>query len=136
MSGHLSVPSVENDIRQVQCEQHTWTAISMERLLRYFIHNVIEAIDLVSLKCLFNFSFFQQCTLCDKRLQSRTSYRNHMKRHTDEKKFNCVFCQKKFFTRYHLKLHQSKIHKDLVAEDENIVLEEGVDESDDMIVYE
>lgn len=82
------------------------------------------------------FLFIKQCTLCDKKLQSRTSYRNHMKRHTEEKKFTCTFCEKKFFTRYHLKLHQSKIHKNLITEDENVVLEEGVDESDDMIVYE
>lgn len=58
-----------------------------------------------------------------------------MKRHTEEKKFTCEHCQKKFFTRYHLKLHQSKIHKNLMTDNENVVLE-GVDENDDMIVYE
>lgn len=34
-----------------------------------------------------------------------------MKRHTEEKKHSCEFCSKRFFTRYHLRLHQSKIHK-------------------------
>lgn len=36
-----------------------------------------------------------------------------MKRHTEDKKHECEHCNKRFFTRYHLKLHQSKIHKGL-----------------------
>lgn len=51
-----------------------------------------------------------QCTMCDKKLQTRTSYRNHMKRHTEEKKHQCEHCGKKFFTKFHVKLHASKIH--------------------------
>lgn len=48
--------------------------------------------------------------MCDKKLQTRTSYRNHMKRHTEEKKHVCEHCGKKFFTKFHVKLHASKIH--------------------------
>lgn len=48
--------------------------------------------------------------MCDKKLQTRTSYRNHMKRHTEEKKHACEHCGKKFFTKFHVKLHASKIH--------------------------
>lgn len=48
--------------------------------------------------------------MCDKKLQTRTSYRNHMKRHTEEKKHECEHCGKKFFTKFHVKLHASKIH--------------------------
>lgn len=48
--------------------------------------------------------------MCDQKLQSRTSYRNHMKRHTEEKKHECDICGKKFFTKYHQKLHASKVH--------------------------
>lgn len=33
-----------------------------------------------------------------------------MKRHTEEKKQVCE-CGKKFYTKYHLKLHYSKIHE-------------------------
>lgn len=33
-----------------------------------------------------------------------------MKRHTEEKKHECEHCGKRFFTRYHLRLHQTKIH--------------------------
>lgn len=51
-----------------------------------------------------------QCTLCDKKLQTRTSYRNHVKRHTEEKKHSCEHCGKKFFTKFHVKLHTSKMH--------------------------
>lgn len=42
-----------------------------------------------------------------------------MKRHTEEKKHECEHCGKRFFTRYHLKLHQSKIHKGVVAAESN-----------------
>lgn len=56
-------------------------------------------------------NFFSQCTMCDKKLQTRTSYRNHMKRHTEDKKYACTYCDRKFFTKYHAKLHISKIHK-------------------------
>lgn len=48
--------------------------------------------------------------MCDQKLQSRTSYRNHMKRHTEEKKHECDVCGKRFFTKYHQKLHASKVH--------------------------
>lgn len=81
-----------------------------------------------------------QCTLCDKKLQSRTSYRNHMKRHTEEKKHECEFCGKRFFTRYHLRLHQSKIHKDSNPIALDGELDEGVDpllaDQMDDVVYE
>lgn len=80
-----------------------------------------------------------QCTLCDKKLQSRTSYRNHMKRHTEEKKHECEFCGKRFFTRYHLRLHQSKIHKE-TANAMDAELDDGVDpllaDQMDDVVYE
>lgn len=33
-----------------------------------------------------------------------------MKRHTEEKKHECEHCGKKFFTKFHVKLHASKIH--------------------------
>lgn len=33
-----------------------------------------------------------------------------MKRHTEEKKHSCEHCGKKFFTKFHVKLHASKIH--------------------------
>lgn len=33
-----------------------------------------------------------------------------MKRHTEEKKHQCEHCGKKFFTKFHVKLHASKIH--------------------------
>lgn len=33
-----------------------------------------------------------------------------MKRHTEEKKHVCE-CGKRFFTKYHLRLHYSKIHE-------------------------
>lgn len=57
-----------------------------------------------------NLLLYFQCTICDKKLQTRTSYRNHMKRHTEEKKHQCEHCGKKFFTKFHVKLHASKIH--------------------------
>lgn len=56
-----------------------------------------------------------QCQLCQKKMQSRTSYRNHMKRHTEEKKHICE-CGKRFFTKYHLRLHYSKIHEKKVSQ--------------------
>lgn len=48
--------------------------------------------------------------MCDQKLQSRTSYRNHIKRHTEEKKHECDVCGKKFFTKYHQRLHAFKVH--------------------------
>lgn len=84
-----------------------------------------------------NFRSIYQCTLCDKKLQSRTSYRNHMKRHTEEKKHECEHCGKRFFTRYHLKLHQSKIHKGLMADTSSGAdLAALIDDDTPMIVYE
>lgn len=73
--------------------------------------------------------------MCDKKLQSRTSYRNHMKRHTEEKKHGCEHCNKRFFTRYHLKLHQSKIHKGLAENSNDAELAQLIDD-DTMIVFE
>lgn len=49
--------------------------------------------------------------MCETKLQTRTSYRNHMKRHTEEKKHQCDRCGKKFFTKYHVTLHKKKIHE-------------------------
>lgn len=84
-----------------------------------------------------NSHFYLQCTLCDKKLQSRTSYRNHMKRHTEEKKHECEHCGKRFFTRYHLKLHQSKIHKGLMADTSSGAdLAALIDDDSTMIVFE
>lgn len=74
--------------------------------------------------------------MCDKKLQSRTSYRNHMKRHTSDKKHECQYCSRKFFTRYHLNLHQSKMHKNQVKITPVVLVDEAADETDDMIVYE
>lgn len=49
-----------------------------------------------------------------------------MKRHTEEKKHECE-CGKRFFTRYHLRLHQSKIHKDVVVmESSSVGIEQGL----------
>lgn len=59
-----------------------------------------------------------------------------MKRHTEEKKHECEYCSKRFFTRYHLRLHQSKIHKTVTEAVDNMeaeVEEIGIDE---MVVYE
>lgn len=53
--------------------------------------------------------------MCDQKLQSRTSYRNHMKRHTEEKKHECGYCGKKFYTKYHQKLHASKVHANVAT---------------------
>ncbi len=77
--------------------------------------------------------------MCDKKLQTRTSYRNHMKRHTEEKKHVCEHCGKRFFTKFHVKLHTSKIHtkglkaKPLKAESNVIQIEydDMVDSMDD-----
>lgn len=74
--------------------------------------------------------------MCDKKLQSRTSYRNHMKRHTEEKKHICEHCSKPFFTRYHLKLHQSKIHKGLIDNSNNPADLAQLIDDDTMIVFE
>lgn len=73
--------------------------------------------------------------MCEKKLQSRTSYRNHMKRHTEEKKHECEHCNKRFFTRYHLKLHQSKIHKSAVEGNSAAELAQLIDDGA-MIVFE
>ena len=54
--------------------------------------------------------------MCDKKLQTLTSYRNHLRRHTEEKKHECKYCGKKFFTKYHVKLHTMKIHEKNNAE--------------------
>lgn len=94
----------------------------------------------VSIQILITLYTFQ-CTLCDKKLQSRTSYRNHMKRHTEEKKHECEHCGKRFFTRYHLKLHQSKIHKGAMIGSSNDSNNDSVDlvqlmDDSTMIVYE
>lgn len=90
----------------------------------------------ISIRCLNNMIInFLQCKLCDKKLQSRTSYRNHMKRHTEDKKHECEHCSKRFFTRYHLKLHQSKIHKGL-AENSNDADLVKLIEDGTMIVFE
>lgn len=58
-----------------------------------------------------------------------------MKRHTEDKKHECEHCTKRFFTRYHLKLHQSKIHKGLLESGSNADLAQLIDD-DTLIVFE
>lgn len=58
-----------------------------------------------------------------------------MKRHNEEKKHECQHCGKRFFTRYHLKLHQSKIHKVLADGANNSDLVQLIDDGA-MIVFE
>lgn len=60
-----------------------------------------------------------------------------MKRHTEEKKHECEHCGKRFFTKYHLRLHQSKIHKGLNAGTNNAAeLAQLIDDDGTMIVFE
>lgn len=47
-------------------------------------------------------------------MQTRVTYRVHMKRHTEQKRFKC-FCGKQFFSNHHMKLHQSNVHKEEVT---------------------
>lgn len=87
-----------------------------------------------------NIIFFFQCTMCDKKLQTRTSYRNHMKRHTEEKKHQCEHCGKKFFTKFHVKLHVSKIHekpqlKAKAKEDIDFDIVDAVDDEQIVAIY-
>lgn len=44
-------------------------------------------------------------------MQTRTCYRNHLKRHTAQKTHECSYCKKRFFTRYHINLHIRKVHE-------------------------
>lgn len=38
-----------------------------------------------------------------------------MKRHTEGKKHACDYCGKKFFSKYHMRLHQSNTHRPNVS---------------------
>lgn len=58
-----------------------------------------------------------------------------MKRHTEEKKHECEHCHKRFFTRYHLKLHQSKIHKAFYESTNSTDISQLMDDGA-MIVFE
>lgn len=69
-----------------------------------------------------------QCNICDKKLQTRVSYRNHLKRHTQEKQHICQHCGKGFFTRYHLNLHSSKVHEKHAEKSLDLMKEEFDDE--------
>lgn len=167
MSGHSSVLFAINHTRPVACAQLIWIRISghfpfiqIKWILystfiklffgyfHFFLHqrkDVWGNYHLNANHSLYNFylpAFFftsTQCQLCDKKLQSRTSYRNHMKRHTEEKKHECEHCGKRFFTRYHLKLHQSKIHKTISAETASNSggdLAQLIDDDSTMIIFE
>lgn len=59
-----------------------------------------------------------------------------MKRHTDEKKHECEYCGKKFFTRYHLKLHQSKMHKMEISNNAEVEEQEIMEDEVSLLIYE
>src|SRR5215468_6537858 len=46
------------------------------------------------------------CEICEKTFRHKSSYRRHMRAHTEEKKFKCDMCEKRFRRVSHLRTHQ------------------------------
>lgn len=80
----------------------------------------MEGLSIISIiKILLENVYDLQCGICQKLLKTRVTYRLHLNRHSQQKRHGCEICGKRFFTKYNLKSHQSKIHKKIVTNDDD-----------------
>uniref|UniRef100_A0A8D8MFJ7 Zinc finger protein Xfin n=1 Tax=Culex pipiens TaxID=7175 RepID=A0A8D8MFJ7_CULPI len=63
------------------------------------------------------------CKECGKTLQTRKSYRDHMRRHKNLKEgvFKCIPCKRSFGTNYLLVMHENRVHNKTNAELDELV---------------
>ena len=53
---------------------------------------------------------FCPCTFCEKTFRASTNLNDHIRTHTGEKQFKCVYCQRMFNKRFNMKVHVGRIH--------------------------